>query len=226
MRREQPSREPGVDYGPRSITAAAAEAIAQNDWAFALVLIRRAELGRAQLESAPPPDAAINDAIAKILTSDNASLLRAAGLEHEVLTLITALRGTPSPVGDDPRLTIAIEDLDLSVRAENVLLNAKIMTLGDLTSRSMLDLLKLPHCGRRTLREYQAVLDKYGLALRIGKQKQPAPTTPIGVSVERALTHGYLANVVQSIRVILLNYDQHEQGEKFNELVASIQRSG
>lgn len=63
------------------------------------------------------------------------------------------------------KLNMSISDLDLSVRASNCLESFKILTVGDLVSRSEPDLLKIRSFGRTSLREVQKKLSDIGLAL-------------------------------------------------------------
>ena len=62
------------------------------------------------------------------------------------------------------KLETPIEDLDFSVRAFNCLKRANINTLGDLTSKSELEMMKIRNLGKKSLKE---VIDKIkGMGLR------------------------------------------------------------
>ena len=62
-------------------------------------------------------------------------------------------------------LDTAIEDMDFSVRTYNCLKRASINTIGDLTMRSMDDLLKVRNLGRKSLDEIDSKLAEIGLQL-------------------------------------------------------------
>ena len=62
------------------------------------------------------------------------------------------------------KLETPIEDLDFSVRAFNCLKRANINTLGDLTAKSELEMMKIRNLGKKSLKE---VIDKIkGMGLR------------------------------------------------------------
>jgi DNA-directed RNA polymerase alpha subunit len=70
-----------------------------------------------------------------------------------------------------------INDLDLSVRAVNGLRNAEIMTLADLVRYKKEDLLKLRHCGEKTLREIEETVYSRGLKFGMDTLRYKVPTT-------------------------------------------------
>src|SRR5262249_47635471 len=63
------------------------------------------------------------------------------------------------------KLNMPIQDLDLSVRANNCLESAKIQTVRDLVKRSDADLLKVRSFGKTSLREVKRKLADLGLSL-------------------------------------------------------------
>lgn len=62
-------------------------------------------------------------------------------------------------------LSMAIEDMDLSVRSYNCLKRANIHTIEDLTRRTEEDMLKVRNLGRKSLDEVIQKLESYGLSL-------------------------------------------------------------
>lgn len=60
----------------------------------------------------------------------------------------------------------SIDNLDLTVRAENVLKSEGILTITELVERTKYDILKIPNCGMRTLKEIVTALHKRGQTLR------------------------------------------------------------
>lgn len=60
-------------------------------------------------------------------------------------------------------LNQSVDDLDLSVRAQNCLKAASIKTIGDLVRREESEMLKFRNFGRKSLQELVAVLDDRGL---------------------------------------------------------------
>lgn len=61
----------------------------------------------------------------------------------------------------------SIDDVDLSARSFNCLKRANIQTIGDLTRRTMDDMLKVRNLGKKSLDEIIARLESFGLGLKI-----------------------------------------------------------
>jgi DNA-directed RNA polymerase subunit alpha len=81
---------------------------------------------------------------------------------------VSALRETASPVIDpeiQAKLSMPIQELDLSVRANNCLESAKIQTVRDLVKKNDADLLKVRSFGKTSLREVKRKLADLGLSL-------------------------------------------------------------
>ena len=57
-----------------------------------------------------------------------------------------------------------LEDMDLSVRAQNCLNTAEVETLGDLVKFHRADLLKFRNFGKKSLSELDELLERNGLA--------------------------------------------------------------
>ncbi|OZC03702.1 DNA-directed RNA polymerase subunit alpha [Rubricoccus marinus] len=71
----------------------------------------------------------------------------------------------------------SVDDLDLSVRAQNCLRAASIKTIGDLVGREESEMLKFRNFGRKSLQELVQVLDERGLrfGMEVGRYaEQPA----------------------------------------------------
>ncbi|HNY24937.1 MAG TPA: DNA-directed RNA polymerase subunit alpha [Alphaproteobacteria bacterium] len=67
----------------------------------------------------------------------------------------------------DPKLLKHVDELELSVRANNCLKNDKINWLGELVQKTEADMLKTPNFGRKSLNEIKAQLEAMGLGLGI-----------------------------------------------------------
>jgi DNA-directed RNA polymerase subunit alpha len=65
----------------------------------------------------------------------------------------------------DPKLLKHVDELELSVRANNCLKNDKINWLGELVQKTENDMLKTPNFGRKSLNEIKAQLESMGLGL-------------------------------------------------------------
>lgn len=79
-----------------------------------------------------------------------------------------AEEGSIDPSADpelDSKLALTIDDLDLSVRANNCLSSANINTVGDLVRMSEADLLNVRSFGKTSLREIKRKLSEMGLGL-------------------------------------------------------------
>lgn len=63
-------------------------------------------------------------------------------------------------------LEMSIDDMDLSVRSNNCLKRANILTIEDLTKKSKDDMLKVKNLGSKSLDEIIKKLQSYGLGLR------------------------------------------------------------
>ncbi len=70
----------------------------------------------------------------------------------------------PGPEGDS-RHNLSINDLPLSVRSYNCLLNKNVRTVGDLIKKKHSDLLRNQNFGRKSLHEIEEILGGLGLAL-------------------------------------------------------------
>ena len=64
------------------------------------------------------------------------------------------------------KLETSIDDLDFSVRAYNCLKRANINTLGDLTSKSELEMMKIRNLGKKSLKEVIEKIKDMGLKFR------------------------------------------------------------
>jgi DNA-directed RNA polymerase subunit alpha len=81
---------------------------------------------------------------------------------------LTALRDANAPLIDpelQSKLSMPIQDLDLSVRANNCLESAKIQSVRDLVKKTDADLLKVRSFGKTSLREVKRKLADLGLSL-------------------------------------------------------------
>lgn len=65
----------------------------------------------------------------------------------------------------DPKLLKHVDELELSVRANNCLKNDKINWLGELVQKTEADMLKTPNFGRKSLNEIKVQLEAMGLGL-------------------------------------------------------------
>lgn len=65
----------------------------------------------------------------------------------------------------DPKLLKRVDELELSVRANNCLKNDKINWLGELVQKTEGDMLKTPNFGRKSLNEIKIQLEAMGLGL-------------------------------------------------------------
>lgn len=70
-----------------------------------------------------------------------------------------------------PVFSLPVDDLDLSARASNVLRNDGINTIGALCAMTERGILRLPNCGRNTLKELVDKLAARGL--RLGLETTP-----------------------------------------------------
>ena len=78
----------------------------------------------------------------------------------------------------NPALFQKVQELELSIRAENGLKEGKIFLIGDLIQASEAELLRLPNFGRKSLNEIKELLATMGLHLGMkvkGWERQPSP---------------------------------------------------
>jgi DNA-directed RNA polymerase subunit alpha len=64
------------------------------------------------------------------------------------------------------KLEKPIEDLDLSVRSYNCLKRANIHTIGELTQKTVNEMIRIRNLGRKSLKEVEDKLKEFGLSLR------------------------------------------------------------
>lgn len=81
----------------------------------------------------------------------------------------------------------SIDELELSVRSHNNLLNAGITTIGELVQKSEVDVLRIKHMGHRSLAEISKELSNHGLSfnMKLDKETTDAITR---MSMTRRLT--------------------------------------
>ena len=70
-----------------------------------------------------------------------------------------------SPDRTDTKLSMTIDELDLSVRSFNFLKRANINTVADLISKTGEDMMKVRNMGKKSLDEVQKKLEMMGLSL-------------------------------------------------------------
>lgn len=73
-------------------------------------------------------------------------------------------------------LAQSVDDLDLSVRAQNCLKAAQIKTIGDLVRREESEMLKFRNFGRKSLQELVQVLEERGLRFGMDVERYLEPT--------------------------------------------------
>jgi DNA-directed RNA polymerase alpha subunit len=80
----------------------------------------------------------------------------------------SGVSGEPVDPETAKKFAMTIDDLDLSIRAHNCLVEGelKIGTVGDLVKYSEADLLRLRHFGRTSLRDVKRKLEDIGLGLK------------------------------------------------------------
>lgn len=94
-----------------------------------------------------------------------------SGGEVPALDLTEVALEAEENIEEESVLSKPIAELDLSVRSMNCLEGEKILTVGDLVSRSETELLGVRNLGKTSLTEIKAKLDELGLSLTGG----PAP---------------------------------------------------
>jgi len=82
------------------------------------------------------------------------------------------------------KLDMTIQELDLSVRANNCLESAKISTVRELVKKADADLLKVRSFGKTSLREVKRKLADLGLSLGMDLDNMPTPGSAAYVSPE------------------------------------------
>ncbi len=73
----------------------------------------------------------------------------------------------------DKKLLKRVEELELSVRANNCLKNDDISYLGELVQKTENDMLKTPNFGRKSLNEIKMQLENMGLSLGMEVESWP-----------------------------------------------------
>jgi DNA-directed RNA polymerase subunit alpha len=102
------------------------------------------------------------------------ALTKAAGILRDHLALFVGFEAQPEQPAEEKEvdaevqrirsmLQQSVDDLDLSVRAQNCLKAAQIKTIGDLVRRDESEMLKFRNFGRKSLQELIQVLDERGL---------------------------------------------------------------
>ncbi len=106
---------------------------------------------------------------------------------------LASLREAASPLVDpelQAKLLMPIQELDLSVRANNCLESARIQNVRDLVKKTDADLLKVRSFGKTSLREVKRKLADMGLSLGMDVNNlQPAPA-PAAAGAEETTAAG------------------------------------
>ena len=79
---------------------------------------------------------------------------------------ITGIMNAKQEDSKQKKLETSIDDLDFSVRAYNCLKRANINTLGDLTEKSELEMMKIRNLGKKSLKEVMDKIKDMGLKFR------------------------------------------------------------
>ena len=102
------------------------------------------------------------------------ALTQAAAILRDHIGLFVEVETAPAPAAETKEvdaevqriramLNQSVDDLDLSVRAQNCLRAASIKTIGDLVRRDESEMLKFRNFGRKSLQELLQVLEERGL---------------------------------------------------------------
>jgi DNA-directed RNA polymerase alpha subunit len=81
------------------------------------------------------------------------------------------------------KLNMTVQELDLSVRANNCLESAKIATVRDLVQKTDLDLLKVRSFGKTSLREVKRKLADMGLSLGMDLTAKPGVLSQMDAAI-------------------------------------------
>ena len=124
-------------------------------------------------------DASYDKLIMEVFTNGSLkpeeAMALAAKIMIEHLNIITDLDGIADVTGimnakqedsKTKRLETSIDDLDFSVRAYNCLKRAGVNTLGDLTSKSEVEMMKIRNLGKKSLKEVIDKIKDMGLRFR------------------------------------------------------------
>ena len=79
----------------------------------------------------------------------------------------------PTDDNFNDHLLRSVDELDLSVRAENCLQAANIKHIGDLVQKSECEMLKKKNFGRKSLKEIKELLSEMGLSLGMKLENWP-----------------------------------------------------
>lgn len=136
------------------------------------------------------PEMALVEA-AKILRKHLNPFVQYFELGTEVATddAMSGLREAVKPQMDpelQSKLNMPIQELDLSVRANNCLESAKIQTVRDLVKKTDADLLKVRSFGKTSLREVKRKLADLGLSLGMDVDNLAAAPAPASVEAGAA----------------------------------------
>ncbi len=99
------------------------------------------------------------------------AIRQAATVLNEQLEVFVDFKKAKKPAEEepeeqiDPVLLQPVEELELTVRSANCLKGENIHYIGDLISRSEMELLKTPNLGKKSLNEIKEILQNKGLAL-------------------------------------------------------------
>ena len=79
---------------------------------------------------------------------------------------VTGIMNAKQEDSKTKKLETSIDDLDFSVRAYNCLKRAGVNTLGDLTAKSEVEMMKIRNLGKKSLKEVIDKIKEMGLKFR------------------------------------------------------------
>ena len=109
------------------------------------------------------------------------------GSETATDEALAAIREANAPLIDpelQQKLNMLVQDLDLSVRANNCLESAKIQTVRDLVKKTDADLLRVRSFGKTSLREVKRKLADLGLSLGMDVDNLAAAATAVSLAAD------------------------------------------
>jgi len=87
-------------------------------------------------------------------------------VEIRIQNILKSVVSASGVVDSSIQVYSSVNDLKISPRAWNILKSREISTVGELIKLSKADLLKMPNCGRASVREIEIVLISHGFKLR------------------------------------------------------------
>lgn len=108
---------------------------------------------------------------------------------------------------------MAVEELELSTRAHNALINENILTIGELIKYNEAELLRFPNFGRKSLKEVQQALA--GVGHKLSSNRDYVSVAEVKKNLDPIeMMKGYISKAVWKLDVLSRDFDDYKRQQQ------------